>query len=375
MAKKLRAWRPKLPKLFRKKTDTKVLDKARGFIRGEDDTESAVERVTNETVAKHRQEVLTGARRFIYPLQQSKHRIAIISTFIIVVTLVLFIVFSWWLLYQRQSHGDFAYRMSQILPFPIARVDGQFVRYEEYLFELRQNIHYLIHQENVDFNTPEGEVQLAGYRQQALDKVIDAAIIRQLAGEQGVTVTDQEIDDQINLIRSSGGIGDATQTLEDTLADFYGWDLGDLKRVIKAQLLKQKLVPLFDTSAKTRAQTVLEDINNGGDFAKLAAKHSDDEFTKNDGGQLGFISRGNTEIPPQIVEVAFLLDAGETSKGLVQTLFGYHIVKTLAYRGTDEAQVSHILFRFEDPSVFVSRRQEMIDISRYLTLPEPPPQP
>ena len=374
MAKKDRKWRRKLPKIRLRKTDPKVLERAREFVRGKEESKGPVERVTNETVAKHRQEVLTGARRFIYPLQQSKHRIAIISAIIISGILIFFLVLSWYLLYQRQSIGDFAYRMSQIIPFPIARVDGQYVRYEEYLFELRQNVHYLVTQENVDFNTAEGQVQLDGYRRQALDKVIDAAVIRQLANEQGIAVSEQEVEDQINLIRSSGGIGDATQTLEDTLQDFYGWNLADLRRVIKAQLLKQKLIPIFDTTAKPRAETVLEDVLSGVDFAKAAKKYSDDEFTKNNGGSLGFIRRTNTDIPPQIVEKAFSLEAGQTADELVQTLFGYHIVRTNKFRGEDEAQISHILFRFEDASVFVNARKEQIGISRYITLPEAAPQ-
>lgn len=367
-------WRLRLPRRIRRnKGETKALDKARQFIRGEDQTPGSVDRVTTETVAKHRQEVLSGARRFIYPLKASKHRIAIISTTIVVVVLALFFALSWYLLYQRQSIGDFAYRVSQIIPFPVARVDGQFVRYEEYLFELRQNVHYLVNQENVDFSTPEGQVQLDGYRQQALEKVVDAAIIRQLAQERGIRVSDQEVDDQIELIRSSGGIGDATQTLEDTLADFYGWSLGDLRRVIRAQLLKQKLIPVFDTTAKPQAEAVLEDIRGGADFAKAAKQHSDDEFTRGSGGQFGYIARTNTEIPPQIVEQAFALSAGQVSDSLVQTLFGYHIVKTVEYRGDDEALVAHILFRFEDPSVFLNRHEEQIAVSRYITLDEPLP--
>lgn len=371
MAKKLRAWRQKLPKIRRKRTDAKTLDRAREFIRGKEEKQSAVERVTTETVAKHRQEVLTGARRFIYPLQQSKHKIAIISAGIVAAVLLLFLALSWHLLYQRQSIGDFAYRMSQIIPFPIARVNGAFVRYEEYLFELRQNVHYLENQENVDFSTDEGQIQLAGYKKQALDKVIDAAVIRQLAKERGVTVSDAEVDNQVELIRSSGGISDASQTLEGTLDEFYGWDLSDLKRVIRAQLLKQKLVPLFDTSAKSRGQTVLEDIKSGADFSRAAARHSDDEFTKGDGGRLGYIFRSNTEIPPQIIEAAFLLEEGQVADELVETLFGYHIVKTIDRRSDDEILPAHILFRFEDPSVFINARKEQIDISRYITPAEP----
>src|SRR5665811_1430574 len=36
---------------------------------------SGVPRITNETVAEHREAVLSGARKYIYPLQHSKRRI------------------------------------------------------------------------------------------------------------------------------------------------------------------------------------------------------------------------------------------------------------------------------------------------------------
>jgi hypothetical protein len=158
------------------------------------------------------------------------------------------------------------------------------------------------------------------------------------------------------------------------LEQFYGWDIGDLERVIRAQLLKQKLIPLYDSSAKTQGETVLEDILSGADFSKAAQRHSDDEFTKNDGGQLGYIQRGNTEIPPQIVEAAFLLEEGQTADELAQTLFGYHIVKTIDRRGENEVLPAHILFRFEDPAVFINVRKEQIDIIRYIQPPEVSPQ-
>jgi parvulin-like peptidyl-prolyl isomerase len=109
---------------------------------------------------------------------------------------------------------------------------------------------------------------------------------------------------------------------------------------------------------------------NGKDFAKAASSASDDEFTKNVGGELGYVFRSNTELPPQIVERAFSLAAGEISPELAQTLFGYHIVKTLEYRDTDEAKIAHILIRFKDIGQFVDEREAQIDTNTYITLPE-----
>jgi hypothetical protein len=340
----------------------------RDFMRGDDGeiTEKSPARITNQTVAQNREEVLSGARRFIYPLKHSKYRIAIISSVITLLILMSVIVFSWFLLYRQQSTGDFAYRISQIIPFPIGRIDGHFVRYEEYLFELRHNMHYLVNQENVDFNSEDGQRQLIGLKQQSIEKVEQRVLIKIMAQENGVEVSEQEVDEQIDLIRIQGGVGSESKTLEDTLEDFYGWGLGDLRRVVKDQILKQKLLPVLDTEILPRAENALIDVQNGLDFAEAAAKYSEDELTKDKGGELGYIFRSNTVLPPQLVEKAFSLAEAEVSGELVETLFGFHIVKTIEYRSPDEALIAHILFRFKDITEFIEQQKKDINIDRYI---------
>jgi hypothetical protein len=47
--------------------------------------DESVARITNETVAEAREDVLRGARKFIYPLSHSKHRVLMTSTILVVV--------------------------------------------------------------------------------------------------------------------------------------------------------------------------------------------------------------------------------------------------------------------------------------------------
>lgn len=362
----------KLSALIKRSKDNKLkpLTRAKELVKGKDaeSGEKSPVRITNDTVAKHREEVLSGARRFIYPLQHSKHRIAITSGIIVTAIFIALLVLSWFMLYRQQSTSDFAYRVSQIMPFPVARVDGNFVRYEEYLFELRQNMHYLTNQENVDFGSEEGQAQLDKLRTEAMERTLDKVVIRKMADDYEVTVSEQEIAEQIDLIRSQSGVGEGTQTLEDTLEDFYGWGLGDLRRVIRDQILAQKLVPLLDTEVREEAEQVLQEVKDGEEFSKAAADHSDDNLTNDKGGVIGYVFRSNTDIPPQLVERAFNLAAGEVSEDLVETLFGLHIVKTVEYRNPDEAQIAHILFRYEDIETFVNERQEQLNSSVYITI-------
>lgn len=76
--------------------------------------------------------------------------------------------------------------------------------------------------------------------------------------------------------------------------------------------------------AKTRAEQVLKDVQAGKDFAALARQHSQDPGSAVNGGDLGFFQQGQMVGP--FNDVAFSLKPGTTSN-LVETQFGYHIIK------------------------------------------------
>lgn len=75
--------------------------------------------------------------------------------------------------------------------------------------------------------------------------------------------------------------------------------------------------------AKEKAENILKKIKDGEDFAKLATELSEDPGSKSKGGDLGFIPRGKTVKPFE--DAVFSLKPGEP--GIVETQFGYHIIK------------------------------------------------
>ncbi|MFZ0662681.1 MAG: peptidylprolyl isomerase [Acidobacteriaceae bacterium] len=85
--------------------------------------------------------------------------------------------------------------------------------------------------------------------------------------------------------------------------------------------------PKADAAAKAKAESILDQLHHGADFAKLAKEYSDDPGSKAQGGELGWIKHGVTV--PEFDKAAFALQPGQTS-GLVRTKFGYHIIQTEA---------------------------------------------
>ncbi len=79
-----------------------------------------------------------------------------------------------------------------------------------------------------------------------------------------------------------------------------------------------------DAAAKAKADDLLKQIKGGADFADLAGKNSDDPGSKVQGGELGWLNRGQTV--PEFDKTAFSLNAGQTSD-VIKTQFGYHILQ------------------------------------------------
>ena len=87
---------------------------------------------------------------------------------------------------------------------------------------------------------------------------------------------------------------------------------------------------------RVKAQAVLDHARKGADFAKLARGNSEDPGSAKEGGKLPPFVRGQMVKP--FDDTAFTLKPGEIS-GLVETQFGYHIIK-----GHQRLPAQHLAF-------------------------------
>jgi len=309
-------------------------------------------RITNETVAEHREEVLSSARKYIYPLKHSAHRVVIISTSLFGVVVIAFFVYSIIALYRFQTTSSFYYRVTQVVPFPIAKAGSRYVAYENYLFELRHYIHYYQTQQRVDFNSDSGRQQLEEFRKRAMSRVVDDAYVKQIAEEKDISVSDRELADTIRLVRTQNRLGSNDQVFADVLKEFWGWSVNDFRRELRQQMLAQKVISTLDTDTHNRAEEVYRRLQNGEDFAALAKQYSEDPNTRDNGGDFGFaIGQSDRALSPQVIDALFKLKPGELSP-LVNTGTGLEILKLKDTDG-NKVHASHIVFSFKSLDTYL----------------------
>ncbi|MHB8626211.1 MAG: peptidylprolyl isomerase [Aggregatilineales bacterium] len=180
---------------------------------------------------------------------------------------------------------------------------------------------------------------MQAFRETVLDSLIQQVLIEQAAVIQGVAVSDQDVDAEIqSYIQAAGG---HDKWLAQVAADHM--TEAEYRAGLKSALITLKMRVLVTASVGTTAeqvharhilvadlataQQVLQQLKGGADFAALAAKYSLDVTTKQTGGDLGWFSRGQL-LQKTVEDAAFSLPINQYSAPVKSDL-GYHIIQTL----------------------------------------------
>ncbi len=119
--------------------------------------------------------------------------------------------------------------------------------------------------------------------------------------------------------------------------------------------VKPGATPEQRTEAKKRALEILDEVKKSKrTFEELVRLYSDDTTTKNLGGDVGWQSR--VTLIPTYYNSANSLKVGEITTNLVETPFGFHVLKLTGRRSYEEATKREIRM-----SVFDEKRKVVFD--------------
>jgi parvulin-like peptidyl-prolyl isomerase len=202
-----------------------------------------------------------------------------------------------------------------------------------------------------------GTAEYQALQTQAVAFLVQRAEYDNRASDMNIKVTDKEVTDRINQIRTQS-FGGSQKKLDQQLKA-QGYTPETLREDIKAQLISEKIYnevtkdakvsdaaiqkyynenkSQFTTKesrdvrhilvkSKATADTLYKQIKGGADFAALAKKFSIDPGSKDKGGLLT-IQKGQTVAP--FDKVAFALKTNTVSTP-VKTQYGYHIIKPVS---------------------------------------------
>ena len=272
-------------------------------------------------------------------------------------------------IYKNKAEDRSTKIAASVVPYPVLSVNGNVVwntvTYGDYLFELT-SIKKFYESQGQDLSSADGKKRLDELKQVLVKQLIDQQIITQEASKARLKVTAKEVDEEYNkLAQNAGGL----DKVKETLQKLYGWTVDDFKTKIKFSLLQKKLADKIDKDdskngvAKAKADDLATQIKNGGDFAELAKKNSQDSSASN-GGDLGFIEKGQTV--PEFEDAAFKLEVGQVSP-VVKTQYGYHIIKLLEKQDA-KVHVAHILIKGVDLNSWLEEQRTKAKVAKYLKI-------
>src|SRR6185295_8981149 len=107
--------------------------------------------------------------------------------------------------------------------------------------------------------------------------------------------------------------------------------------------------------------SLLARAKGGEDFAKLASENSDDPGSKQRGGDLDWVARGQTVEPFE--KAAFALQKPNELSPVVETQFGYHVIQLLEHKPADVVPFDQVKERI---SAFLKQRQSQDQFQAHL---------
>ena len=303
--------------------------------------------------------------------RRGKKRLYQILALIIIIALLALIIFGLSLYYFKWQNST-TELVTKIIPYPVAFVDFRPLSYHEWQKQTQSLINFY-NQEKI--NNPDLPIpSLKDTQTHILNRMIEQAIVNQLAKKYNIKVTAEEINQQTqDLIAETG----SQELLAEQLQKLYRWSIADFEQeIIAPLLLKEKLrlaITLDDRlnhEARTKAEEILAKIKTGQNSFEEMARQFSEDVTALQGGDLGYFGRG--QMVKEFEEAVFSLKPGEVSD-IVKTQFGYHLIKVEEVLTDDngqtiQARARHILIRGKDLDSYLEELKNQKRIWRLIKI-------
>jgi len=251
------------------------------------------------------------------------------------------------------SRTNFTMKSASLLHLPIASINGQKVLYSDYVDNLQA-------MEKFYKTDTSGEQEPTGDDKSdfILSRLLINNLVSQVAKDMSVSVSQDDVN-KVATEQIIPGFADKVAA-ETEIQNRYGWTFDEfLQKIVYPTEVEKKISEQYtkdhpadtnaDDAVRTQALEILQKIKDGADFAEMAKQYGSDG-TKDQGGDLGWFSRG--QMVPEFEDATFSLKKGQLDSDLVKTQYGYHILQVTDTRTTkddtgedvQEVKARHILF-------------------------------
>lgn len=327
-------------------------------------------RITNETVAEHREHILAGGRRFKYPIQYARHKLVTNAIIIILVTLLLLLVLGWWQLYMAQNSSSFLYRLTRIFPVPVASVDGEPVRFSDYLVQYRGSEYYLSKYDELKLSSKDGQNQLAHIKRESLNMAVADAYAAKIARAKNIKVTSQDVSDVIDQQRNTVNGRISQETYDASSRMMYDWSPEDYRLAVSRSILRARVAFAVDEKAKQQSEKVTALVKmNGADFAKIAETFKGESNGKITAGDSSLVNLASTFGGLRVNDLRDV--AKDQVAGPITTTSdaGYYFVKVLDKTDT-KIRFTYLFIPLTELNRQVSELRSQGKIKEYISIPK-----
>lgn len=317
-----------------------------------------------EKVEERREEVLAQGRKFKYPLQYAKHKLMINTIIVSLVALILMVIAGWAMLYKFQDTGDMIYRVTQVLPVPVAEVDGAKVRYSDYLMIYRSNL-MTAEQQGGQLGTGEdADAVRRQYKQAALASAVEYTYAQKLGRERGITVTEEEVDQAFDEHRKVGGVERSEEGFLKILRDNFGMNKSEYRRMLYLSLMRAKVTQAVDDKAREQAEEV----------ARILQETEGDLHQAADAVAANYEETGrlvdNMNVDGGRSTMAMTLEAGQVSERFLSSNGdGYYFVK-LIDKTSSEVNYASLKINFSEFDEMMAELYADDEVISYIDLDE-----